>query len=181
MFLDLAGSTALAQKMGDVGVQKMITRFFRDIDEPIAEHRGEVHRYIGDQVVVTWALNPDRPNLDPINCCFAIMAQMEALAPFYEKTFGIRPHFRMGLHAGPVVVSECGERRRQISYFGDTVNTAARVEQACKTFGQDLLISEDYAHQVHLEDGFTGVEVGRVQLRGRDRETRLLTIKRQTS
>ena len=53
MFLDLAGSTPLAEKMGDVAVQSLIGRFFFDIALPISEHQGETHRYIGDEVVVT--------------------------------------------------------------------------------------------------------------------------------
>lgn len=56
MFLDLEGSTALALKLGDIGVQTMITKFFFDITEPIIENDGEIHRYIGDEVIATWPL-----------------------------------------------------------------------------------------------------------------------------
>jgi adenylate cyclase len=62
MFLDLVGSTALAERLGDIGVQTMITRFFFDISEPIIENGGEVHRYVGDQVVVTWPLKAGEDN-----------------------------------------------------------------------------------------------------------------------
>ncbi len=50
MFLDLAGSTPLAEKMGDLAIHSLIGRFFFDIARPIAEHQGETHRYIGDEV-----------------------------------------------------------------------------------------------------------------------------------
>jgi len=178
MFLDLAGSTSLARWMGDLGVQRMITRFFRDIDEPIAEHRGEVHRYVGDQVVVTWRLSERGDNMDPIRCCFAIQARMEDLANEYQQEFGVVPSYRIGLHGGPVIISECGERRREISYFGDTVNTAARIEQACKPYGVDLLVSKGLTDWVRLDPGYTLTRVGSLELRGRDESTELFSLQR---
>ena len=48
MFLDIRSSTALAERMGEVRVHDLITEFFFDIDQPIAEHGGEVHAYVGD-------------------------------------------------------------------------------------------------------------------------------------
>ena len=57
MFLDLAGSTSLAEAMGELRVQNLLTRFFYDIDDAIVAHGGEVHAYVGDEVIVTWPLD----------------------------------------------------------------------------------------------------------------------------
>ena len=57
MFLDLAGSTSLAESMGELRVQGLLTRFFFDIDAAIVAHGGEVHAYVGDEVIVTWPLD----------------------------------------------------------------------------------------------------------------------------
>jgi hypothetical protein len=43
LFLDLAGSTRLAEQMGELRVRDLLTRFFYDIDEAITAHGGEVH------------------------------------------------------------------------------------------------------------------------------------------
>ena len=53
MFLDLADSTSLAEKLGELRVHDLITRFFFDIDEPIHDHGGSVLSYVGDEVIVT--------------------------------------------------------------------------------------------------------------------------------
>ncbi|WP_249135532.1 hypothetical protein [Bradyrhizobium sp. AUGA SZCCT0222] len=53
MFLDLAGSTSLAEAIGELRVQGLLTRFFYDIDAAIVAHGGEVHAYVGDEVIVT--------------------------------------------------------------------------------------------------------------------------------
>lgn len=47
MFLDMKSSTALAERLGELRVSDLITQFFFDIDQPIAEHGGEVHAYVG--------------------------------------------------------------------------------------------------------------------------------------
>ena len=56
MFLDLTSSTSLAEALGEVRMQELLTRFFFDIDEPIVAHGGEVHAYVGDEVIVSWSL-----------------------------------------------------------------------------------------------------------------------------
>jgi adenylate cyclase len=159
MFLDIASSTALAEQLGEVRVHDLITRFFFDIDEPIANQDGEVHAYVGDEVIVTWPLSedPDR-NARSLRCFFAIEEKMADLAPSYAREFGVVPRFRAGIHAGPLVVSECGVSKRQIAHFGDTMNVAARLCEHCNVAGETVVASADMlrgrptpveAHAVH--------------------------------
>ena len=72
MFLDLAGSTSLAEAMGELRVQDLLTRFFFDIDAAIVAHGGEVHAYVGDEVIVTWPLDERMSGGRCIDCFFAI-------------------------------------------------------------------------------------------------------------
>ena len=72
MFLDLAGSTSLAESMGELRVQDLLTRFFFDIDGAIVAHGGEVHAYVGDEVIVTWPLDERMSGGRCIDCFFAI-------------------------------------------------------------------------------------------------------------
>ena len=176
MFLDLVGSTALSEKLGDIGVQDMITNFFFDIAEPIAEHGGEIHRYVGDQIVVTWPLKDDQSNARAVRCCFAIADRVREKAAKFERKFGSVPAFRIGLHGGPVVISQCGDYKQEISYFGDTVNTAARIEQQCKALECSLLISAELLAQIALPPELNAGSRGMVQLRGREQMTELFTI-----
>jgi adenylate cyclase len=176
LFLDVIGSTSLAERLGDVGIHALITRFFFDITQPILEYGGEIHRYVGDQVVVTWPLKDDATILKAIRCVFAITKCMNANKASYQRRFGIEPAFRVGVHGGPVVTGECGDHKLEIVYFGDTVNTASRIEQACKTFGCPFLISEDLLKRVELPETMQAKSMGPVLLRGRDKELELLTI-----
>jgi hypothetical protein len=82
MFLDIADSTALAEQLGEVRVHDLITRFFFDIDEPIADYEGEVHAYVGDEVIVTWPLSEDPElNARALRSFFAIEEKKWLILP----------------------------------------------------------------------------------------------------
>ena len=168
MFLDIADSTALAEQLGEVRVHDLITRFFFDIDEPIADHDGEVHAYVGDEVIVTWPLSedPDR-NARSLRCFFAIEEKMVDFAPSYAREFGVVPRFRAGIHAGPVVVSECGVAKRQIAYYGDTMNIAARLCEHSKAAGETLVASADMLRSAAVPHGLSVGRHASLMLRGR--------------
>lgn len=168
MFLDIAHSTRLAEAMGEVRVHDLITRFFFDIDGPIADFGGRVHAYVGDEVIVSWALTDDPAlNARPIACFAAIERRMAALARNYEAEFGVVPGFRAGVHAGPVVVSECGDAKRQLALFGDTMNVASRLCDYAKTSEARLVISADLRRAMAALDGVSVGEATLVEARGR--------------
>jgi adenylate cyclase len=181
LFLDIQGSTAMAEELGDLEVQELINRFFFDITEPILEWGGEIHRYIGDEIVVTWPLNKGIVNARCLECCFAIRERIREKAHRYQDLFGVVPEFRIGLHGGPVVASQCGDVKQEIVYFGDTVNTAARIEHYCKEVGRKLLISEELARQMPDQSVWTFENVGAVRLRGRSEDMSLLAVDRQAT
>ena len=181
MFLDIQGSTALAERMGEVRVHDLITQFFFDIDEPIAEHGGEVHSYVGDAVIVTWPLSQDfEKNARALRCFFAAEDKMAELSPAYAQEFGVVPRFRAGVHAGPVVVSECGDAKRQIAYFGDTMNVAARLCDHCKVAYEALLISADLLRCTTVPTGLVVGTGASVALRGRQAAVEIHGVRRST-
>ncbi len=168
MFLDLELSTALAERMGELRVHDLISEFFFDIDQAIAEHGGEVHAYVGDAVIVTWPLSDDPVrNARALRCFFAAEDRMAGLTPAYAQKYGVAPRFRAGVHAGPVVVSECGDIKRQIALFGDAMNVAARLCGHCRTARQALLASADLVRAAALPPGITVGTGANIALRGR--------------
>ena len=168
MFLDIIGSTRLAEEMGELRVHDLITRFFFDIDEPISDHGGAVHCYVGDEVIVTWPVVGDSArDARCLACFFAIEHKMTGLAADYEHDFGVTPRFGAGLHVGPVIVSECGDAKRQLAYFGDAMNVAARLCECCKAANQRLIASEDLLRQAAIPADLRVGEGVRIALRGR--------------
>ncbi len=169
VFLDLASSTRLAETMGEVRVHDLITRFFYDIDEPIARFGGRVHSYVGDEAIFTWPIMKDPArNARCLACFAAIETKMAKLAPAYEREFGVVPGFRVGVHAGPVIVSECGESKRQLAYFGDTMNVAARLCDYCKTIDARLVVSSNLLQLVRMPSGLAAGQGEVIAIRGRE-------------
>ena len=181
LFLDLVGSTTLAEAMGELRVQELLTRFFFDIDEAIVRYGGEVHAYVGDEVIVTWPVKARRPSRRCLDCVFAIDDRMAELRDRYRKEFGVTPAFRAGLHAGPVVISECGDSRRQVAYFGDTVNVTARLQAHCKDAGRPLLISGELLRLLPPADDLVIEPLGATQLRGRAAPIEVFAVARRVA
>jgi adenylate cyclase len=178
MFLDLVGSTSLAEALGELRMQELLTRFFFDIDEPIVAHGGEVHAYVGDEVIVSWPLSVEVSSGSCLDCFFAVRDRIEDRAESYRREFGSVPRFRAGLHAGPVVISECGDSRRQIAYFGDTMNVTARLQEHCKAVGLPLLVSAELLKRVRPGPQLRLEALGQAALRGRAASVEIFAVER---
>lgn len=181
LFLDLAGSSALAERLGDLRVQSLISRFFFDIARPIADFDGETHRYIGDEVVVTWPLDRALREARCVRCVLAIQALIADRAEWYQREFDAVPRFRMGMHGGSVVVSEVGDDKREIVYFGDTINTAARLEQMCKDLHRDFLISGALLNRMKLPEEVVVEALGELALPGKAHKLEVYALSRSNA
>ena len=63
----------------------------------------------------------------------------------YKSTYGVQPVSKACVHVGRVTGAEVGVLKREISYHGDTLNTAAPIEGRCNDLQSDLLISGSLA------------------------------------
>lgn len=176
VFIDLADSTALAERLGDLRVQELVSRFFFDIAQPIEEYRGEIHRYIGDAVVLTWPLAIARADGLPLKCVLSAQQLVADRASNYLQEFGAVPHFRAGAHVGPIVAGEVGDERREIVYIGNTMNTAARLQQRCKELGQDFLVSETFLKSMPALSGVKSQDIGFIDLAGKCEKLRVFGV-----
>jgi adenylate cyclase len=171
----------LAESMGELRMHQLLTRFFYDIDEAILAHGGEVHAYVGDEVIVTWRLGAKGSERRCLDCFFAIQDSIAEKADSYRREFGLVPNFRAGAHAGPVVISECGDSRRQVAYFGDTMNVAARLQEHCKEVGRALLVSGDLLRLMRPGSDLVVEALGPTPLRGRAAAVEVFAVERRAA
>ncbi len=167
LFLDLAGSTSLAERFGEVAIQRLIARFFVDVDPAFADVGGEVLSYAGDGVIFTWRESSKSRNGRAMRALVDADDAIARLKASYEQEFGVTPIFRAGLHLGDVSVGEIGGRRRQISLFGDTMNVAARLQEAAKSVPGGWVASAAYLARADLPPGLMARDLGPLSLRGR--------------
>lgn len=176
MLLDIVGSTSIAERLGDVAALKLISRFFFDIAEPIDRFDGETDIYVGDEVVVHWPLGTPADNARCLQCHAAIRAVMAENRDRYIRDFGAAPDARVGIHGGPVAAGECGDGKRQVVFIGDTINTAKRLQEACRDFDRNVLISGDLLDRIELPPNFRTEDLGTKVLHGRTAETRIFSF-----
>jgi class 3 adenylate cyclase len=141
LFLDINGSTALGEKLGPLRTRELVRKFLSDVTRPIVDRGGDIYLYKGDGLIATWRWDTAVRNdaiLLAVDDMFAVVARERRA---YETAFGIAPDFRIGIHGGEVVVSEQGDARRSIGIYGDTINIAARMEEAARGHSVHCVIS----------------------------------------
>lgn len=176
VFFDMRGSTAIAEKIGDMAFHSLLNRFFVDLTEAVLAWGGVVHKYVGDEMIVTWPLDGRR---NPAGAYAAVREAQQRFAQLsdrYRQDFGIAPDFRAVLHAGPVVAGEMGEVKREIVLLGDTVNTTAKIEAVAKTLPCDMIASAEALAAAALPDGMTSQGLGSFPLPGKSASVVLYSI-----
>ncbi len=179
LFLDLASSTTIAETVGNLRFHRLLDRIFFDLTGPVLEHSGEIYRYVGDQIIVTWPAAVGLKDAACLRCYAAALDKFDAVAGAYELDFGFAPSFHAGLHIGSVVSGEMGDIRREIVYLGDVVNTTARIEELSSEMDLPALASAELMHQLELPDNLAAAALGEVRLRGKAQPVALYSLTRR--
>ncbi len=111
LFVDIAGSTALYESLGDEAAKQWVVRLQDRIAATASGAGGRVHEIVGDELMIRFGRVRDAAT--------AALAIQDAVAKFSEQS-DLRLAVRIGLHCGDAIVD--GDRM-----FGDMINVAARV------------------------------------------------------
>ncbi len=176
LFIDIVGSTPVAERLGALSVHRYLNRIFQETADPIDDHGGDVYQYVGDEIVVTWLVPQARAGARPLGCLFAIEAALLAAASEFEREFGIVPRLRAALHAGEVVTGVAGGSRRAIVFHGDVMNATSRIEDLTRTLGHAFLVSEDALARMDGADAWTFSDLGPHELRGKQAPVRIYAV-----
>ena len=172
MFLDLQSSTTIAEQLGHKKYSEFIQECFKDISV-IGEFGGEVYQYVGDEAVFTWDARKKGNNRNSIEAFYAFQDRIKEREEFYKDKFGTVPLFKAGLHGGEVMVAEVGLLKKEIAFHGDTINTAARIQQLCNEKGKIFLTSEYFRSDLETSERFAWEDMGDILLKGRHTVTKL--------
>ena len=166
LFIDLKNSTVIAERLGNLRFHDFLKRFIGDVTYAADRHDGEVARFVGDEILITWEQRACIEGAKPVRAVFAMLDMFDAGRESYLAEFGVVPDIWAGAHAGPVVTGDIGTIKHQIVYTGDTPNTAARVEQATRVLGRRFLASSAILDLVELPEDVEAESLGPVELRG---------------
>ena len=167
VFTDLEGFTRLAHSIEPETVALLVNRYLDMLSDVILAHGGTIDKFVGDAVVAFWGAPIARAD-DADRAVRAALALHEAGEAFRQGDAGGVAGLgrtRVGLHRGSAIVGNFGgEGRIQYTAFGDSMNTASRLESANKELKSNVLVSAKAAERSTF-DGFRSL--GRVILRGR--------------
>jgi adenylate cyclase len=167
LFVDIAGSTGLAERLGGVGIHRFLDRTFRLLTVAVEDYRGEVLSYVGDEVIVTWPRHGGAIDCRPLHCFAAMRDELARASSQFEHEFGAVPRIRGSLHFGPVIIGEIGDVKRAIVFNGDVMNTAARLEELSRTVDGGFLSSRAAMERFGSAPPFAVRDLGRLPIRGR--------------
>ena len=178
LFIDLIGSTAIAERIGATRFLALMNEFVYDIGAALEGSGGVIYRYVGDEAIITWRLDRTRDLSGAVEVVFRLRARIAARGEEYRSRYGVVPDFRAALHAGPVVAGEMGDSKLEIVLLGDTVNTTARIEQACRALDRVFLVSAEALALVDLPNGVESERMPPAALKGKSRQVRLYAVNR---
>lgn len=178
LFADLVGSTALAERLGDVDFHRYMDELVRELTEPVARHGGQIYRYVGDQMIVTWRAerDPAEAARNALACVRECRATLTREAGAFETRFGQAPDMHFVLHAGPVVAGRMGEVKREIVFMGDTVNTTARMEDIAKRSGRRCVASDNVIDALPASEAPEATDLQVVDVRGKHQRVQLYAV-----
>ncbi len=150
LFSDVRGFTPLSEKLTPVQILNLLNTMFGALGAEITGRLGTIDKFIGDAIMAFWNAPVDVPG-HPRKACEAALRMRTRLRELNEAdAFGLRAggtgidgvQVGVGIATGEALVGNMGlETRFDYSALGDTVNTASRVESACKEAGYDLLVT----------------------------------------
>ena len=167
LYVDIAGSTGLAEQLGGVGIHRFLDRTFRLLTIAVVDTRGEVLNYVGDEVIVTWPERGGAIDCRPLRCFVAMRDELLRASSQFEREFGASPRIRGSLHFGPVIVGEIGDIKRAIVFNGDVMNTGARLEELSRGVEGGFIASRAAMARFNSAPPFAVRDLGQLPIRGR--------------
>ena len=154
VFVDLRGSTALAEDKLPYDVLFILNQFFHEMTQALAATHGHYSQFTGDGLMALYGLNTDDPArgaADAVRGAGEMLMRLDQLNRRLGAELAQPLRIGIGIHFSEAIVGAMGPPRSQIvTAIGDTVNTAARLENLSKAYGCPLILSRPAAEAAGL-------------------------------
>ncbi|WP_428648720.1 adenylate/guanylate cyclase domain-containing protein [Roseibium sp.] len=167
LFTDLTGFTPLVEATDPKVLGNLLNEYLMGMTDIVFDHDGTVAKIIGDAIHVLFGAPSEQPDhaTRAVACALALDAFAQSFCERCRAEDISLGHTRIGAHAGSAVVGNFGGGRFfDYSAYGDTINVAARLEEANKVLGTRICVSRTLAEKA---EDFRGRPVGDLLLRGR--------------
>lgn len=165
---DVQGFSRLAERLPPNVLVRLMDRYFSALTREVARHDGVVSNIAGDEMIGVW---PDR-GVELQNCraaCDTCLAVKEAVTRFNARNPRTPLPTRIGAHFGPLTFGSL-EGHASLGAFGDTINTASRIQNLNKSLRTQILVSSTV---IRAQDEFLARDVGTFVFRNMSRPVRV--------
>jgi class 3 adenylate cyclase/AmiR/NasT family two-component response regulator len=172
MFVDICGFTAISENAPADVVVTMINSYFDEMVKEIIAQEGYIDKFIGDAIM---AVFKGEYHLDrAIDAALALCSKVNEL-PAVGDDLQFKPKVSIGLKSGEMISGNIGSqslKRLDYTVIGDTVNTAARLQDAAKE--NQIIISENCYNAV--KESFKCEKVGDISLKNKSKPVTIYQV-----
>ena len=161
LFADLAGFTPMSATLSPAELVNLLDTIFSRFDELVDQYGLEKIKTVGDEYMVASGIPTPRDDHAEALAHFAL-AMRDSLSEFNQRN-NTDLQIRIGLNSGPVIAGVIGKRRFLYDLWGDSVNTASRMES--HSIPGKIQISE--ATRQLLDGKFTVEDRGVIEVKGK--------------
>ncbi len=155
LFADIRGFTGISEQIGARKTAELLTQFRAIITDSATRNNGIVDKFIGDGALVIFGLNGDfkQSCRDAVDMAEDLLNAIENWNDGRAEQGLENIRLAIGIHAGPAVVGAFGDDRRlEFTAIGDTINTAARLEELAKHHDWTLVISRQTGQVAEVDE-----------------------------
>jgi class 3 adenylate cyclase/HD superfamily phosphodiesterase len=128
LFSDIQGFTKIAEQMNPEKLIDELDNFFFQFDSVVEKYNIEKIKTIGDAYMAAGGI-PYKNRTNPVEVVLAALEMQEYMKTLRKKNTDIWD-LRIGVHTGAVIAGVIGHKRISYDIWGDTVNTASRMESS---------------------------------------------------
>jgi adenylate cyclase len=172
LFSDIAEFTSMVESLDLEIIAPLLNDYLGGMTDIVFVHGGTVVKIVGDAMHVLFGAPADQPDhaARAVTCALGLDAFAQVFRERWRERGIVLGATRLGLEAGPAIVGNFGGGKFfDYTAYGDTVNTAARLEAANKQLGTRICVGDSVASRVA---GFKGRPIGDLLLRGRSEPLR---------
>ncbi len=164
MFIDMRGSSLLAERRLPFDTVFVINRFLDAVGHGVVEAGGAPNQFLGDGMMALFGTTVPPPEAarQALEAIRLVGLHVEALNVFLAGSLEQPIRFGIGLHAGTAILGDMGQTgggRTVFTAIGDPVNVAARLEGMTKRLGVEAIVSDAVLEVAGLTSGLPGQEV----------------------
>ena len=130
LFSDIQGFTMIAEQLNPELLIDELDMFFYHFDSVVEQYNIEKIKTIGDAYMCAGGI-PDKNRTNPLEVVLAALEMQQFMREMKHKKEGMWD-LRIGIHTGSVIAGMVGHKKIAYDIWGDTVNTASRMESSCK-------------------------------------------------